>query len=89
MSLSSLIYGKHFDESIERFKSELLFIEEQFIGWFENRKPQKAGEMHGRLHHYYTFNWEFGQISFKFIEDCELPEEIQVLCLQAFYRNFM
>jgi hypothetical protein len=88
MNLSDFFYGEHFKENLNNFMIELKLIEQRHSDWFKSRPPQKEGELHDRLYHYYVIEWKSG-IGFKFIDDCELPTEIQGQCMEAFYRNFM
>ena len=88
MNVSDFIYGEQFKEKLNNFLAELKMIENRNIEWFKNREAQKEGELHDCLHYYYIIEWKLGQISFRFVEDCELPKDIQAQGMEAFYRNF-
>jgi len=88
MNLTDFIYGEQFKENLDKLMAELKMIEQRHYEWFKNRIAQKEGELHDRLYHYYVLEWKVTQIGFRFIEDCDLPKEIQGQCMEAFYRNF-
>ena len=75
-------------ENMHKFLTELKAIENRHINWFRSRAAQKEGELFDRLHHYYIIKSTTGQVSFKFIDNCDLPTEIQGQSMEAFYRNF-
>ena len=88
MNLSDFLYSEHFKGNVNNFMIELKTIEQRHIDWFKNREKKEKGKLHDRLPHHYVLHWNLGKISFKFIDNCELPDEIQGECMEAFYRNF-
>jgi len=88
MNLTDLLHREPSHENMNRFLAELKMIETRHINWFRNGAAQKEGELHDRLHHYYIIKLSMGQVSFEFIDDCDLPKEIQGQSMEGILSQF-
>ncbi len=84
--IAEYIYGEEYTEKNEAFEAEMQHIEEKHLDFFKNRKPQNETEPHDRFHNHYALSTGSGQVSFRFNQGSDLPEEIKNECEEAFHR---
>ncbi|MDQ3290409.1 MAG: hypothetical protein M3Q05_03865 [Bacteroidota bacterium] len=84
--IAEYIYGDEYAEKNKAFESEMERIEEKHLDFFKNREPRNETEKHDRLHNHYALSTASGQVSFRFNEGSDLPEEIKQECVEAFHR---
>jgi hypothetical protein len=68
---------------IERFNERLWEIEQNWSGWFDNRRPIVNFAERDRLQHHIQYHFEGGIAVFKFRNADELPAVIKNECIAA------
>lgn len=86
--INEFLYGKEFNDTLEKFKSGLEEVEVKNIEWFRERKPKFESEEHDKLHHHYLIRWDSFGIGFGFRDDSEVPKYIQAECHELFRKYF-
>lgn len=86
VGISEFIYGEEYAEKNRAFEEELLRIEAEHADFFKSRPPQNETEKHDRLHNHYALRTAGGQVSFKFNEGSDLPEDLKRECTEVFHR---
>jgi len=85
-NITEFIYGDQYAEKNQAFENEMAGLEEKHIDYFKSRPSQIETDEHDRLRNHYNIRTASGQISFRFNEGSDLPEDIRKECTEAFHR---
>ena len=85
-NISEFIYGDEYTEKNQAFEDEMTALEEKHLDYFKNRPSQIETEEHDCLRNHYNIRTASGQVSFRFNEGSDLPEDIRAECTQVFHR---
>jgi len=85
-TIAEFIYGDEYAEKNQAFEDAIAAIEAQHLDYFKQRPSAIETDDYDHLRNHYNIRTASGQISFRFNEGSDLPEEIRNECTQAFHR---
>jgi len=83
-NLNELIFGSEAAEKINMLETGLLEIEENHQNYFEEKKGKFSKDECDKLHNHYITTTNSGVITFEFIKDSDLHENIRKECIKLF-----
>lgn len=86
--LNKLFYGNEAGEKIKKFKDGLIEIEDKYFEYFNSRTPKNEFDKIDKLHNHYMTNTDLNGITFKFLSDSDLDENIRIECEDLFKKIF-
>ena len=84
--IADYIYGEDYAQRNQAFADEISRIEDKHLDFFKNRKPGNETDAHDRLQNHFAVRTAGGQVSFKFNQGTDLPENIKQECVAAFHQ---
>lgn len=88
VDLNKVFYGEDAAEKLRQFKEGMLDIEKKNLDYFDNRSSKNDIEKKDRLHNHYLMTVNTRGITFGFINNSDLDEEIKTSCFKLFNSIF-